>query len=127
MAWGIDDFLVLSVLYGNPQTVLISTGILRDLERDPLPILRLCNERNHANPAYCFFLHDAEAGWDVILQLSYPLQLLIDVPPFLEASLEPTVRTASEARNDFAGLGLGGESYQWNEQDRERLLMRSMV
>jgi hypothetical protein len=127
LAWGETEFLVLSVSFGSPGTLYITAGVLKDLQQEALPILTLCNQRNQNNPAYCVFLHDAEAGWDVLIQHSFPVQLLLDVPPFFKASLEPTTGAAAEARAEFSELGLGGMPHRWCDEDRKRLLMRSIV
>jgi hypothetical protein len=127
MAWSGGGFLTLSIGPGSPHTVLITAGVLKDVERDHLAVLEACNYRNQTNPAYCFFLHDAEVGWDVLLQHSFPLQLLVDVPLFLEANLEPTTVIAAEARLEFGEKGVGGTAYAWSEEDAERLLVRSII
>lgn len=127
LAWSETDFLVLSISYGDPGTLYITTGVLKDLQQEALPILMLCNQRNQSNPAYCVYLHDAEVGWDVVIQHSLPMQLLLDVPPFFNACLRPTAAAAAEARAEFSELGLGGTPHRWSDEDRKRLLMRSIV
>lgn len=127
LAWSGGGFLTLSIAAGSPHTVLITAGVLKDVERDLLLVLEACNYRNQGNAAYLFLLHDADVGWDVLIQHSFPLQLLVDVPPFLQACLEPTTVVAAEAREEFREKGVGGTAYAWNEEDAARLLSRSII
>jgi hypothetical protein len=126
VAWP-SGFLVISAPAGSTPTVYVTGGVLRDVEPVELPLLQECNERNAMNPAYCFFLHEADSGWDVIVQHSHLLQIFVDAPAFLQALLEPTLAAIAEARPKFTQRGAGGWPYLWDEENRHRLLYRSLI
>ena len=111
----------------NEGQLYVTAGVFRDVGRDETAVLRACNARTKSNAAYPFFLHDAESGWDVILQQSYPMQLVADVPPFLEACIRGVAEIAAEARPWFAGRGVAGQPYAYNDADASRLLLRSLI
>jgi len=126
---GETDYVVLSILAGGAEHQLMLTcGVLRDINRDRLGVLDACNRRNQSSSAYLFYLHDANAGWDVLVQHTYPVELLLDVPPFFQAAITGLPRQAQEARTQFASeCSIGGEPYRWNDEDVGRLLIRSML
>jgi hypothetical protein len=127
VAWGDEAFLVVSVPLFNPHTANITAGVLRDVERDRLAVLDACNRRNQSNPAWTYLLHDAELGWDVIVQQSFPIQLLVDVPPFLGACLEPTVHEVEEALPAFREAGVGGRRHSLGAGDAARVMSRGLI
>jgi hypothetical protein len=107
--------------------VFITAGVLRDIHQDRLTASTLCNARNQGTTAYPFFLHDANSGWDILIQQTYPLQLLLDVPQFFSACLHGMPDAAEEAQEEFLNASIGGQPYQWNMEDLERLLLRSLA
>ena len=113
--------------YGNEGQLYVTAGVYRDVARDETTVLRACNARTQSNAAYPYFLHDAESGWDVILQQSYPMQLVTDVPPFLEACMRGVAEAAAEARPWFAARGVSGQPYAYDDADVSRLLLRSLI
>jgi hypothetical protein len=127
VAFGDTEFVVAAIAGTNEASCYLTSGVLRDIVRDRLPVLEACNSRTSANPAYPCFLHDAEIGWDVLIQTSYPVQLLVDVPPFFGACLRSFSSEADRIRADFGDKGLGGAPYCWAEDDVHRLLMRAAV
>lgn len=129
IAWSEFDFVVLSVLGGGSENqLMITSGVLRDIKQDRLAVLDACNRRNQNNTAYPFYLHDAEVGWDILVQLTFPIELLLDAPPFFAASMTNLPQVAQMARDDFvAKWSLGGEPYRWNDDDVKRLLIRSLL
>ncbi len=128
VAFGETDYVVVAVAGGGSEgNAYITSGVFRDINDDRLAALEACNERVSSNPACPFFLHDADAGWDILLQLSYPVQLLLDLPHFFGALLRGTPQEVERARPDFATKGVYGTPYRWCEEDAQRLLMRSLV
>jgi hypothetical protein len=129
IAWGETEFVVLSIAGGgNENQLMMTSGVLRDVKQDRLAVLDACNRRNQNNSSYLFYLHDAEVGWDVLLQNTYPIELLLDVPPFFQAVVTSLPRETQEARTQFAEeWSFGGEPYRWNDDGVARLLLRSMI
>jgi len=129
IAWGETKYVVLSIAGGgNENQLMLTSGVVRDVKQDRLAVLDACNRRNQNNSSYLFYLHDAEAGWDILLQNTYPIELLLDVPPFFQAAVTSLPRVTEEARTQFAEeWSFGGEPYRWNDEDVARLLLRSMI
>ena len=126
IAWSETRFVVLSV----PMTatlLFITSGVLRDIDKDPLSALTMCNARNQGTTAYPFFLHDADSGWDILVQQTHPIQLLFDVPQFFSACLRGVPDAAEEAQEEFLDGKIGGRPYHWNLEDLDRLLLRSLA
>lgn len=127
VAWGETEYVVLTVMVGAEEALWVSSGILKDVAHERLPALEACNLWNQTHAGYPCYLHDADSGWDVLMQQHYPLQLALDVPPFFKAwSLEGMPRSATDARGEESFSSLEGSPYGWNEEDSHRLLMRSM-
>lgn len=121
------DFLVLSVAAGGSEhTLNLTAGLLKDVEHDRLAVLDVCNSLTRDNAAYPMFLHDAEAGWDIVVQQRYPVDLLVRSPRLLAelATDLPVVAAAGRARCRQAGVV--GEPYTWPD-DGKRLLFRSLL
>ncbi len=127
VAWSETDFLALSVSLGSPSNLYITGGIYRDIPQDRLSALEAVNSLNQDNPAYTAFLHDAEIGWDLLLQQCLPIQLFVDIPPFLGACLQPTLGRIEEAREKCKELGVAGTGYRWVSDDLQRLLQTSLI
>lgn len=125
--WEDGDFVVLSVAAGgNEHTLNLTAGVLKDVEHDRLAVLAVCNSLTRDNAAYPMFLHDAEAGWDVVVQQRYPLDVLLASPRLL-ADLSralPTMAAVGRARCRQAGVV--GRPYTW-PADGKRLLFRSLL
>jgi len=107
--------------------LFITAGVLRDINQDRLTVLTMCNARNQGTTAYPFFLHDADSGWDILIQQTFPVQLLLDVPQFFSACLRGVPDAAEEAQEEFLDGNVGGRPYHWNLEDLERLLLRSLA
>lgn len=129
IAWSGTDYVVLSVLGGGSENqLMITCGVLKDVKQDRLAVLDACNRRTQNCAAYPFYLHDAKIGWDVLVQQTFPIELMLDVPTFFVSSATNLPQVAQMAREDFAAeWSLGGEPYRWNDDDVRRLLMRSMM
>lgn len=107
----------------------ITYGVGRDLPRERCEILEICNRHNQNMTAYPIHLHDADAGWDVLLTLTYPIQLFVSEPAFIEgfslnASLGDVVR---DVRTAFEEAGMPLVPYRWNSEDASRLQMRALI
>jgi hypothetical protein len=126
IAWGPTEFVVLSITASRSQNLRITNGALRDVVQDRLSILEGCNELNKANSAFTWILSDEVAGWDILMQQSYPLSLLVEVPDYFAATLEPSVRVTAEGLSRLYARGVEGKRYEWGAPDAERLLERSL-
>jgi len=146
LAWSDSQFIVLSIQGGgNEQQLFLTSGVLRDIGPigEPcLAALMACNRKTADNSAFPFYINELrgleaighevspEAGQDVLIQQRYPLQLLIDVPPFFEycISRESLPAETDRARNEFAATSeIGGTPFSWNPEDVTRLLNRSLL
>lgn len=96
-------------------------------DRDSSVVLNACNDLTGNNPAFPTFLHDAEIGWDVLIQNSFPVQLLVDVPEFFFSCVSALPSAANDARVTLVDLGIGGNPYRWNKHDVDRLFVCSFV
>lgn len=128
VAFGQTEFSLVSVLAKNEGTAFITSGVLRDINKDDrLGALEQCNAVVSEGTGVPVFLHDADAGWDLIAQVSVPAQVLFDVPPYYESLLRGVAETSTELRPKFQEAGLRGEVYRWDNVDAARLLSRSLI
>ncbi|HEX4214624.1 MAG TPA: hypothetical protein VIA06_15005 [Candidatus Dormibacteraeota bacterium] len=120
--------VILSIIAGGSEGQLyITTGVLRDVKRDRTAILDLCNDMVRDNPAYPIYLHDDEAGWDVILGNAFPVRALAASPDFFQDLVQALPEVATAARNRFVEVGLGGEPFGSDRRDLSRLLAESIL
>lgn len=128
LSFGEGGFEVISVI-GPPSdsSVKLTAGVARDVPQDRLQILDLCNLHTQGLSQFPIYLHDAQLGWDVLMQVDFPVQLLEDVPPFFLNVVHSLPGIASEARQAFVDAGCAGEPYEWNEPDTTRLMLRSTM
>lgn len=105
----------------------LTVGVFKDVSQDRLEVLDVCNKctRNHAG--FPVYLHDAEAGWDVLVQVRFLVDQLVDDGDMLIAYLQQLPAAAEHARAEFAAAGVAGERYQADAQDFGRLLIRSLT
>ncbi len=128
VAWSDDFFAVMSVANFNDQEIKITYGVLRNINQDRLSALEYCNLHNQNFVTYPTYLHDAENGWDIILQNVLPLQILRDSPEFVVGFyLHGSSEVIDDLRTKAAELGLGGQPYRWNDEDASRLLAKSLM
>jgi len=123
-----SGFEVISVL-GPPNdlNVSLTVGIAKDVPQDRLALLDFCNSHTKAWSAFPVYLHDAPDGWDVVLQVNYPVQVLVDIPPFFMSMLQGVLDVGNHVRRSFVDAGLGGQPYEWGPDDTLRLLHRSTM
>ncbi|HEX5441919.1 MAG TPA: hypothetical protein VFW76_13605, partial [Ktedonobacterales bacterium] len=79
------------------------------------------------NPAYPIYLHDAEIGWDILVSNIFPASLLMNNPAFFANSVKALPMMADTVRPEFAEAGLGGQVFNWDADDRQRLFIESMM
>jgi hypothetical protein len=121
-------FTVLSVMGGGSENQInVTAGILRDIQQDRLSALALCNGMVRDNPAYPVYLHEAEIGWDILVSNIFPVSLLINNPAFFVNSVKALPMMADTVRPEFAEAGLGGQVFNWDADDRQRLFIESMM
>src|ERR1035437_8882851 len=85
VASGETEYVVITVMVGAEAALWVSSGVLKDVAHERLPALEACNRWNQSHAGYPCYLHDADSGWDVLMQQHYPLQLALDVPLFFKA------------------------------------------
>jgi hypothetical protein len=129
IAWGKQEYVVLTVAGGGSEHQLsITSGVLRDIRQDRLSALDTCNRLTQNNAAYPVYLHDAEAGWDILVQQTFPIEVLFAVPEFFASSCTNLPIVSANTREEFASRSsVGGVLYDWNEHDLHRLFLRSMM
>jgi len=129
VGFGQVDYVILSILAGgNENQLMITDGILKDIKRDRPAALEAANHFTQSNTAYPVFLHDADAGWALIMQQTHPIELLIGVPQFFSDCLRALPLTVMEYRRTVAERwDLGGQPWSWTPEDHAALLTRSML
>lgn len=122
------DFVVLSLEFGAHSNPHISSGVLRDITADEPTALEACNARTRSRPSHPCFLARADGplGADVIIQQSFPSQLLFETPGFFKYCIESLPDVVRDARERLLGQGLGGYPFRWTEQDAQRVATRAM-
>lgn len=126
--FGPSDYVVISVSGGGNESMLnVTSGVLQDLPQDPLKILTICNELTRDNPTFPHFLHDAQAGWAVLVQHRALATVLYDVPGMMQVIVENLPVIARECREKLTAAGVAGRPYDWNATDANHLLVRSLM
>lgn len=124
------DYVILSVAGGgNENQLLITSGVLNDIHRDRGPALESGNYFTSNNSAYPVYLHDADAGWALLMQQTFPVELMLDVPSFfVNFSVKALPQVVVQYRQTIAEKwDLGGRPWQWTPEDHNSLLIRSMM
>lgn len=126
--FGPADYVVISVSGGGSESMLnVTSGVLQDLPQDPLKILTVCNELTRDNPTFPHFLHDAQAGWAVLVQHRTLATVLYDVPDMMQVIVENLPVIARQSREKLTAAGVAGRPYDWNATDANHLLVRSLM
>lgn len=127
IGWSDTDYIVLSVAGGLEGVLNLTAGVLKDVAQDRLAVLNFCNSLTQNNAAFPFFLHDAPVGWDVLAQQRHPIDVLLTNQSFFRSCVENLPTVAKEGRVKFIEAGIQGQPYGWNDEDRYRLLVRSVA
>jgi hypothetical protein len=129
VGFGETDYTILSIMGGGAESQLMTTsGILKNINRNREAALQRVNRFNQQNTAYTAYLHDAEAGWSLLVQHTAPVEVFLDVPSYLNALVRGLPMAVQEFRQQIAEEAeLGGQPWSWTAQDHGELLMRSML
>lgn len=128
IGFGSTQYTVLSVMGGGNEGQLnITAGVLRDIQQDRLTALNICNGLVRDNPAYPVYLHDADIGWDILDSNVFFVQLLFENPAFFAKSVRALPQVADLVRPTFLEAGLSGQPFNWDEDNRTRLFIESMM
>lgn len=128
VGFGETQYSVLSVMGGGSEGQLnIAAGVLRNIQQDRAKALELCNGMVRDNPAYPIYLHEAQIGWDILVANVFPVPLLVEAPNFFANSVRALPKVADIVRPKFTEAGLGGQSFLWDDEGLERLLLVSML
>lgn len=129
VGFGEIDYCVLSVMGGGGEgQLMVTCGILRDLDRDRSQALEAANLFNQRNSSYTVYLHDAEAGWALLMQRTIPVEVCLDVPGYLRSLVQGLPVAAQELRQELATeRNVGGRPWAWTAEDQAELLLRSML
>lgn len=129
VGFGQTDYVVLSVLGGGSESqLMITSGILNDIKKDRLTALEAANHLTQNNTAFPVYLHDAEVGWALIVQQTYPIQLLTAVPQFFNNCVRGMPQVVIDYRSEIPEKwNLGGRPWEWTTEDHKSLLIRSMM
>ncbi|MDP9459911.1 MAG: hypothetical protein M3Q22_06575 [Actinomycetota bacterium] len=129
IGFGETDYTVLSILGGGSESQLMTTsGILKNINQDRGAALHAVNRFNQQNSSYTVYLHDAEAGWSLLVQRTTPIEVFFDSPSYLNALVRGLPMAVQEMRQQIAQeTALGGQPWRWNPQDHNDLLIRSLL
>lgn len=126
VAWGDDVFTVMTVEAGEPGMINLGSAVLRSVdESERAALLDQVNSATRDNPLMPVVLHDAEAGWDVIVMQRFPLQLLLRNPRFLHDCAHALAHTAKDFVERFGQFG--GRRPQWTADDLHELVIRTTL
>ena len=105
--------------------VNIASGVLRGVSNNRAAILDITNRLTRDNALFPCVHHEAEAGWDVMTMMRFPLDLLTSAPEFLGQCVNTAPQVAANAAGEF--VGLGGRRPEWTQQDFSELVTRSLL
>jgi hypothetical protein len=129
IGFGETDYTILSILAGGSESQLMATsGLLRDIHKDRGAALLAVNRFNQQNSSYTVYLHDAEAGWSLLVQRTTPIEVFLDSPSYLSGLVRGLPSAVGEMREQIAQeTALGGRPWRWEPQDHNDLLIRSLL
>jgi hypothetical protein len=129
IGFGEAGYVILSIMGGgNESKLMITSGILKDIKQDRLAALTACNSFTRENTLFPVFLHDAQNGWSLLVQLTYTVDLMLDNPEYFELVVRTTPKIAAQHRAELAEkYDLGGRLWQWTGEDVTMLLAKSLV
>lgn len=129
VGFGEADYVILSVLGGGSESkVMITSGILKDIKRDRLAALNACNSFTSGNSLFPVFLHDAKHAWSLLMQLTYPIDLMLDNPEYFSLVVRTAPQMVAQHRAQIAEkYDLGGQPWQWTPEDLSMLLTKSLA
>lgn len=126
IGFGPTDYVILTNIMGNETNILITSGILIDIKRDRLTALEAANGLTRNHTAFPVYLHDAQAGWALLMQLTVPLMVFADSPRFFEMCVRVPPQVVKEYRNTIPERwDLGGRPWEWTVEDHTDLTLRS--
>lgn len=128
IGFGEAGYVILSVMGGGGESkLMITSGILKDIQRDRLAALNACNSFTSANTLFPVYLHDAQNGWSLLMQLTYTIDLLLDNPEYFSLVVRTTLQMTAQHRAEIAEkYDLGGQPWQWTAEDLGMLLTKSL-
>jgi hypothetical protein len=129
IGFGDAGHVILSIMGGGSEgKLMITSGILRDIRQDRLAALTACNSFTSGNTLFPVYLHDAENGWSLLMQLTYTIDLMLDNPEYFSLAVRTTPQMAAQHRAEIAEkYDLGGQPWQWTAQDLSTLLAKSLA
>jgi hypothetical protein len=68
---------------GLEDAVAITVGVFKGVTQDRPTVLDACNTMTRDNPMYPVFLHDAQQGWDILVQQQFHIDLALKKPGLL--------------------------------------------
>jgi hypothetical protein len=129
VGFGEAGYVILSVMGGGRESgLMITSGILKDIKQDRLAALNACNSFTSENTQFPVYLHDARNGWSLLMQLTCPIDLLLDNPEYFSVMVRTTPQIAADHRAKITeNYDLGGQSWQWTAEDLSMLLAKSLA
>jgi hypothetical protein len=129
VSFGEAGYVVLSVLGGGSESkLMITSGILKGIKQDRLAALNACNSFTSGNSMFPVYLHDAQNGWSLLMQLTCTIDLLLDNPEYFSLIVRTTPRVAANHRAEIAEkYDLGGGPWPWTAEDLSMLLAKSLA
>jgi len=129
VAWSETRFSVVSVNFEESvYQANVVAGVLKDVPQLREPILDACNSMTRDHPLFATYLHDAEAGWDILIGQRMPIDLLVAESQFFAQVLKHNPVQAEGAIQKLAEAGINSSSrHMWNAEDSGRLLIRSLA
>jgi hypothetical protein len=127
--FGEAQYVVLSVMGGGSENkLLITSGVVKNIKQDRLAALTACNSFTSGNTLFPVYLHDADNGWSLLMQLTYTIDLLLDNPDYFSLVVRTTPQIAAQHRAELAEkYDLGGQAWQWTAEDLSMLLTKSLA
>jgi len=121
-------FTLVSVGLFRHEMAYLTGGVMRNLAQDQrLAILNTVNEWNQNNSLFPAYLHDAAAGWAVLIQCTLRASQFAIAPrfPIELVTLMPQVVVA--LWDKLVGRGVSGEPFAYTTADLDQLLLRSLA
>jgi len=128
IGFGETEYALLSIMTGQENRLMVSGGIVKDINHDRVAALEAANSFTRDNSFFPVYFHDAEAGWSLILHQTHLLEAMLAAPDYFSLIVRSVPQMVTEYRRQLAEKGtVIGTEWRWTPEDHNLLLIKSIL